>query len=360
MADRVVLHIGAMKSGTTYLQRMLDTGILEVCGGYYAGGSFKAQAKAVDSLPKWSDERPPRDWEHLAARVRHKTGTAVYSHEFLSFCPRDRVARVVASFGGAPVDVVLTVRDQAAAVPAQWQTFVRNRGADSWYDYVAILGTFREKAGKRSQRVPALSNYRRAQDVPAIIGRWQGQPGVRSVSVVLVPPAGAPPERLWQRFCEAADIDVPEPPQSDTRPNPSLGYASCELVRRLNPTLDGLSRVEHERARRSVVPALLPLRDEEDRPLLDQAGDALARRFNRRILQGVDDAGVRLVGSLEDLPVAGDPTAPASIPAPDEAEVRRAFDVAWRHCIPGVPVPPGDLDDGVAQLGRRLAARFGP
>ena len=52
MADRVVLHVGTMKSGTTYLQRSLESGVLEGAGGFYVGGAFGAQtAKYTPSTP---------------------------------------------------------------------------------------------------------------------------------------------------------------------------------------------------------------------------------------------------------------------------------------------------------------------
>ncbi len=360
MVDRVVLHIGTMKSGTTYLQRALDTGILESVGGFYAGGSFKAQAKAVDSLPRWTERRTPSAWHELAQRVQRRDGIAFYSHEFLSYAPKARVRRVVESFGGAPVEVVLTVRDQQAAIPAQWQTYVRNQGTDAWEEYVRHLDSIRRGARRRARRVHAVRSFRRAQDVPDMIARWRSHPGVSSVGVVVVPPAGSPPELLWRRFCEAARIEAPDPPHAAVRLNESLGYASCELLRRLNPTLEGLSRVERQRARNAPVQALLPLRAEEGRPVLDRQGIALALKLNRRILRVVSHDDVRLVGSADDLPVEGGGSGPASIPPPDPVELRRALESAWSSCVPGVTAPSHDIDDLVADLGRRLAERFGP
>jgi len=360
VVERVVLHVGTMKSGTSYLQHVLGTGVLESVGGFYAGGCFKAQAKAVDRLPRWTDDRRPKVWHQLAQRVQRRDGVAFLSHEFLSFAPEERVGRIVESFGGAPVEVLLTVRDQRAAIPAQWQTYVRNRGTDSWDDYVRRLETMRGGPRRRSQRVYAIRNFRRAQDVPTIIGRWRSHPGVTSLGVVLVPPAGSPPQLLWQRFCEAARIDAPEPPDGGTRQNPSLGYASCDVFRRLNPSLRDLSRVEHERARRVALQALLPLRAEEGRPELDQQGAELARRLNRRIRRAVTADGVRLVGSPDELRVDDEVSGPDSIPPPDPAQVQSALEAAWAGCVPGVAPPVGGVDNVVAELGRRLAARFGP
>lgn len=364
MVDRVVLHIGTMKSGTTYVQRVLDSGVLENVGAFYAGGSFRAQSRAVEGLPLLTKGGRGRAWQELAANVLRREGTAVYSHEFLSFASKDRVDRVVGPFEGTPVDVVLTVRDQHKALPAQWQSFVRNKGAESWEEYLRGIQSVRTRSPKRARsgasRPRPAFNFRRTQDVPGMIRRWAGHPGVSSVSVVAVPPPGSPPQLLWQRFCEAARVAEVAPPNADIRLNESLGYASCDLLRRLNEPLIELKRLPYERARRAPVTALLPLRDSEQRPELDRAGGALARKLNGRIRRAASRDGVRLVGSPEDLPVDGRDDEADSVPPPDPAEVRRALEVAWASCLPGAAPPPDDVDAAVAELGRRLVVRFGP
>jgi hypothetical protein len=196
--------------------------------------------------------------------------------------------------------------------------------------------------------------------VPDIVARWAAHPGVSAVGVVPLPVPGSPPQLLWQRFCEAARIEAPEPPETVTRQNESLGYASCELLRRLNQSLVGLSRLQYERARRAPIQALLPLRTGEGRPVLDQDGDALARELNRRILDAVSREGVRLVGSPDELPFEGGVAEPSSIPPPDRDELCRALETAWTSCVPGVAAPSDDLEVLVPELGRRLVARFGP
>ncbi|MFC6286145.1 hypothetical protein ACFP3Q_07235 [Nocardioides sp. GCM10027113] len=360
MVDRVVLHIGTMKTGTSYLQRVLDTGILESVGGFYAGGSFRGQARAVDSLFH-EKRREPRPWLALAERVRGREGTAVYSHEFLSFASEEKVRWIVESFGGVPVEVLLTVRDQRTAIPAQWQSYVRNRGTDSWDSYVRALDSLRgRRRGRRADHSQAARTFRRSQGVPGIIRRWAAQPSVSAVGVVVMPVPGSPPELLWQRFCEAADLPAPAPPATLERQNESLGYASCEFLRRLNPWLADLGRLEYERSRRAPVQTLLTLRHREARPVLDRHGSALAGELNARILQAVDRHAARLVGSPTELPAADDGGEPATIPPADPDQLRRAAQLVWETCVPGSAAPSGDVEDLVPELGRRLAARFGP
>lgn len=360
MVERVVLHIGTMKSGTTYLQRLLDTGVLESVGGFYAGGSFRTQAKAVDSLLVKKRREPPKTWTRLAELAQRRDGVAFYSHEFLSFASPERVGWIVKAFDGTPVDVLLTVRDQRTALPAQWQSYVRNRGLDPWDTYLRNLAIVHAGSrNRKARRSRAVRSYRRSQGVPEMLARWAGHPGVSSVGVVLVPAPGSPRELLWQRFCDAARIEAPEPPESVSRQNESLGYASCELVRRLNSSWAEVSRIQYERGRRAPIQALLPLRALEQRPALDAAGAGLARVLNERILDAVERHGVRLVGTPDELPVEQRDDLPTSVPPPDTEELRRAAETVWSRCVPGVATPSGGLDELVAELGRRLAVRFG-
>jgi hypothetical protein len=355
VADRVVLHVGTMKSGTTYLQAVLASGALEEVGSFYPGGKFGAQTRAVRRLLRPVEQRQPEAWDALAADARKRPGVAVYSQEFLSFARRTRVQQIVESFGGTPVEVVLTVRDQRSAIAAQWQSFTRNRGTDDFATYVRRL----RLRGPRRRRSKAAKSFRRAQDVPGILRRWTGHEGITSVTVVLVPPPGSAPAELWHRFCAAAGLEAHDPPAAAVPANESLGYASCDALRRLNVHLGRLEKGPYRKARKRVVSALLPLRPEEGRPVLDVAGQAFAAGLNRAIVDAIAAHDVRLVGALEELPVDPPAEAPEAIAGPDDAQVLRALHAAWTTAFPKQEPPTGTVDEVAARLGRRLARRHG-
>ncbi|MFC5178579.1 hypothetical protein [Nocardioides taihuensis] len=358
MADRVVLHIGTMKSGTTYLQGLLSGPVLRGSGApaFYPGGTFGAQTKAVRGLLRPPEQRKLKAWRSLTRETREGEGVAVWSQEFLSFAPRGRAQEIVSSFDGAPVEVVITVRDQRRALPAQWQSFVRNRGTDTWADY---LERIRRTTGGRSDRSKAVKSFRRAQDVSSIIDNWAGLEGVTGLVVVVVPPPSAPADLLWTRFCDAAGITVAAPPpDAAARANVSLGYASCDAMRRVNPQLESLGKRAFSTTRARLLEGLLALRDQEDRPRLDRAGAELAGRLNARIVAALDRPGVRLVGSTDELPLGADGSAwPDRVADPDPDHVRRALEAAWSTCVPGSPVPVADLEELATALGRELVAR---
>ncbi len=352
MADRVVLHIGTMKSGTTYLQDVLGTGVLEEAGGWYVGGSFEVQHAAVREL-LGPGERPTPLWDRLVEEMGSRTGTAVVSHEFLGFVGDRKAGDVVGSIPCDDVSVVLTVRDQRRAVPAQWQSLTRNRGLDDWATYQQRLAHPDRRGGPRARR--AVRSFRRAQNVDGMLRRWTRTPGVGEVVVVAVPPPTAVPALLWHRFAEAARIAIGEPPEAARRSNQSLGRASCETLVRVNRLLDAWPREGFVPLRDAVVDALLPLRELEAAPELDRTGAAVAGRLNAGVVDAVAAHGVRVVGELAGFTVDDGLDRPEATSPPDADQMHRAALAAWDRVLPGHAAPRGASAAAVlAELAVRL------
>lgn len=366
MAERVVLHLGTMKSGTTYLQSalMASRAELEAVGAFYVGDKFGLQSRAVRGVVTRPESQDLRLWRRLADEARERPGdAALFSMEFLSFARRRHVAQLLEPLRGLPVEVVLTVRDQFGALPAQWQSYTRNTGTDDWARYLrrieAMVAPERKPGRSESQ---ALRTFRRAQDAGRILDRWQDAEGVTAVRVVTVPPPGADPEELWRRFARAARVDLAAPTPAALEANASLGYASCEVMRLLNPRLHELSASRYQRqTRRLIGEALAPLRELEGRPALDRRGAELARELNRRLRSTIARDGIELVGTVDDLPDAGPPPGlPDTVTPPDAEEVLRAAGAAWEHCYPGrgADVPTG-LEQRLDEVGISLVGRSG-
>lgn len=146
----VYLHIGTMKSGTTYLQHRLGANRDALAA---AGVSWPAkhgdQVKAVNDLLEW---RPgghsPRHWDGLAASMLAHPGTSILSMEFLFVASAAQIQHMVSSLEGADLHVVLTLRDATSAVPSQWQTGVRSGMKILWDEY--------------ARRMPAVGRIPRA------------------------------------------------------------------------------------------------------------------------------------------------------------------------------------------------------
>lgn len=348
MADRIVLHVGTMKTGTSFVQSVLQAhpDQLAASGAEYLIG-FAAQSMAAKGLLRLPDDPDEnlKKWRKLVRTARRSdAATGIVSMEFLGFLGPVQAQLALRELEGLEVSVVVTVRDQTRVIPAQWQTYVRNQGTVAWADYLAEI---RARHGKTRP----WRSYHRAQDLARVLDHWGG---AAELTCVTVPPPGGPQEELWRRFCEAARIEVGGVDVSAVRDNPSLGYGSCELLRLLNPSLEG---VPTKRYRQAIKPLarehLVPLRGGEDRPRLDRDAGVWALERNAELRDLL--AAHRLVGSIEDLSLSGGEWTDTVTP-PDPEQVLTAARTAWRHAASLVGVaeePPGELGvlvDGIVSM----------
>src|SRR5689334_2039656 len=129
-----------MKSGTSFVQSAIQANpeVLLAAGARYLGGGYGRQVKAVQAVfGRPRDPSRHERWHALAEEARTFDGSVgLISMEFLSFAEDNQLGALLDPFSGLDVEVVLTVRDQSSAIPAQWQTFTRNFGTDPWDTYL--------------------------------------------------------------------------------------------------------------------------------------------------------------------------------------------------------------------------------
>ncbi|WKN47530.1 hypothetical protein [Nocardioides sp. Arc9.136] len=319
MASRVVLHVGLMKSGTSYLQQRLgaNRALLLERGVLFPGGTWRDQVLAVSDVLGRKQAGPAARgrWAALVAEAAAYDGVVVVSMEFLGPAPPERVAEVVGSFGEVPVEVVLTLRDLGRGVPAMWQESLQNGGTTDWATYVAGLD------GKRK---PARSFWRQ-QGMGRIVRNWAEAVGPQRTAVVTVPPPGAAAGLLWDRFGVAAGIDVAGAVEVEPA-NTSLDAASALVLLELNRRLEAaeLSADDYH----TLVKFGLA-----KRVMAGRGGGAIgftpppwlvAR--SAEVVDRVAATGARVVGDLDELaPVAVPGVDPDAVPA--EERLAAAVDV---------------------------------
>ena len=113
---------------------------------------------ASDPAGSWTGE-----WEILARQAQQAGKVAVISHELFSAADAEQADRAVSSLLPAEVHVVLTVRDIATLLPAEWQETVKHRNARG----VGGLARRRDRPGVgrcRPAPVVVLARARHAGD----------------------------------------------------------------------------------------------------------------------------------------------------------------------------------------------------
>ncbi len=235
---RVYLHVGAPKTGTTYLQSVLfrNRGRLRAAGVLYPGDTADAHFRATLDLRGLSfggydDPAVHGAWERLARRVRQFDGeSVVVSHELLAGAPTEQLDRALDDLGDAEVHVVLTARDLGRQVPAVWQEMVKNNQTLSYPRYLEQLTGARKGRGARI--------FWRQQDTAEVLERWSQRVPAECVHLVTVPPPGERSSLLWERFSSVIGLAPGDYDSAPLRANASLGLADAELIRRVNAALD--------------------------------------------------------------------------------------------------------------------------
>lgn len=325
MASRVVLHIGAMKSGTSFIQAVLiaNRAALQEQGYLFPGRFWRRQVGAVQDIiehggPNQPPMSPTGPWRTLAAEVNSWPGPAIISMEFLGPRPPRKIQDIVDSFDGASVEAVLTARDFARSVPAMWQESVQNGGRFTWEEYLHAV-----RSENRKER-PGNAFWRQ-QSTAAIAKNWSSVVGPDHFTLVTVPPKGAPPSLLWERFTEAVGID-PAPFELEVRSNPSIGAASALVMRALNERLekDPMSAPMYSKyVKHGLAKGILARRATPDPSF--GIDESWVRKLGRREVKRVRQLGLRVVGSLDDLdprPVPGLPVGGVTV----EQQLEAALD----------------------------------
>ena len=329
---RVYLHIGAPKTGTTYLQRRLAANARTLAGhgvhvpsrGPFVRPDVFHFRAALDLLEQdWGGPAGHAEgcWEALVQRVRRQTGTVVVSHEILAPASADKVAKAKRELGaaGAEIHIVYSARDLARQLPAAWQESIKQ--GQSWR-FARFLRSFREGG----------TFFAQAFDLPAVLNRWSAGLPPEQVHVVTVPQRDAVPEPgddLWGRYCRVFGIDPEWAPRDPAQRNESLGLAETQVLRRINKRMGPTTRREydHDRLIRELV-AQENFVHRESRPVrLGPQDFDWVEQATERWIEWIEASGVDVVGAVADLR-PGRPAEGARWRDPDKARYREELDAA--------------------------------
>ncbi len=243
-AKRIFFHVGAPKTGTTYLQNVLyqNRATLAEHGVLYPytdrGQSFRSMQdfRGVG----WAGGSPgdfAGEWETVAERARTWSGPLVIlSNELLGGSRPERIKAGVASVGPAEVHVVFTARDFARQMVSDWQEHIKHK-------HLVTLERFVDDLIELGLDAPAPFGelFWGMHDAAYVLRRWAGVIPPSHIHIVTVPQPGAGRDVLWRRFCAVTGLD-PEAYDSVTNvANVSMGVAETELVRRMNSEVKGMA-----------------------------------------------------------------------------------------------------------------------
>jgi len=319
VSDRIYLHIGVPKSGTSYVQRRLLANkeqLAQEAGLLFPGQNWGDQVLAVRDLRRIRGGRDRRGaWKRLRQEMAAWSGTSVISMEWLCAADRATIERIVADVAPAQVDVVVTARDLGRTVAAAWQEYLQNRREWTWEDFLTQLGS------PTSRETPAGSHFWGQQDLTDIVERWAGVVGAEHTHVVTLPHPGAGPDVLWERMAQVLGFDPARfCAEGVLNVNESLGLQSAEIMRRVNPLTrrDGLGYTEYRSGFKQALgkDVLAHRRSQESRVAVPPEQQGWIREVAARHQASIAASGAHVVGDLADLePVFAPGRQPSDVPA---------------------------------------------
>jgi len=305
--ERVFLHIGLHKTGTTYLQNLLAANRQQLRGhgvDYPGGKDEPVQAFAALDLqgrrPRgYNDKRVEGSWEALVAAIQARgLPTALVSDERLSMSTLKQVRRAAGSFPDSEVHVVVTVRDLGRIAVSAWQEDVKSDETWTWQQFAAAI-----KDPEQIAKAPARGFWLR-QDIPKICETWEAAVPAARVHVVTVPRSGASPDELVRRLAAVVGFDAVILAEPAAWTNETVGVAATEVIRRVNERLAGrLNQREHDRAIKNTLVPMLAQRTEPVRFGLPEEDVAWASRRADEMIAALRDRDYPVEGDLDELRV---------------------------------------------------------
>lgn len=315
---RVYFHVGAPKTGTTYLQQVLFQNRKALAGNGvlypYArfGDSFRS---AVDFVGEGWGSKPARSfagsWDEVATRAREWTGsTVIVSNELLGGASADRVAARLQELGPAEVHVVFTARDLARQLVSDWQEHVKHKHRVTLEQFVDDL------VEKGLDAPPPFGElFWGMHDAAHVLQRWATVVPPENIHLVTVPQPGAPRDTLWRRFCQVTGVD-PDAYETETkRSNTSMGVAETELIRRMNEDARSIRDDDYDRLVRIVLAERI-LGGQSPRLTLPPDHLEWVSQRSRQLIDELKGAGYQVEGDLEEL--MPDPASHATYVSPTE------------------------------------------
>lgn len=300
MTTKLCLHVGGPKSGTTFLQNVLqhneqtlaDSGVLVV--GPRIDLIHAAMVVRGDKRLEGLPQAARGAWQRIVAQIRAWEGhSAIVSYELFAGASAEQARAALDDLDGIEVHVVVSARDLGKAIPSAWQERLK-------FGLTKPLRRWQPPA-----EADAHSEWGWRTMQPAnVAARWGGSLPAERVHVVTVPADRADSTLLWSRFAEACGIaDIADIDLTIDRANESLGVVEAELLRRVNRALDGrlvggrqkslwLRDVFAHRILAPIGREPIGLTDDHQASAQDQAETAIA---------AIQAGGYAIHGDLDDL-----------------------------------------------------------
>lgn len=319
---RAYIHIGAPKTGSTYLQGVLwrNKEALREAGLHVLGENRGDHYRAGSDLRDMPfDPNDPRldwtgAWDIICSMAAHSSAPSVIvSDEHLASLSDDQVRRAVEGLAPREVHIVYAARGLAGLLPSEWQEYVKH---GSKLDYATwttrVLTTPKRGPGRWFWKV---------HDPAGVVRRFGSHVPLERIHVITMPPPSAGPDELWHRFAGVLRVDPAVATDFDVAGNTSLGWTETEVLRRVNQALpEEFPRWHYIALTRDLLAVkVLSEHSSKGKPSLPEELQEVMARRERRIMKGLTSSGCDIVGDVGEL--APPSSSRAASPEPTAEEI---------------------------------------
>jgi hypothetical protein len=295
VTERVFLHIGLPKTGTTYLQLALwhNKASLADAGLLLPGRHRRRHLLASLDLRgdptlvnRAGDVSAP--WDDLVREAATWHGDVLISHEFFGAATASQVQRALDSFPDAEMHVVVTAREMVGLTMSRWQEYVRHGGDLPIDEYPPS-----------APHDPADEWAWGGFDLADILDRWGSVVRHDRIHVLPMATNSPDPTELLRRFLALVGQDATKIEMPARVANESLGLVETELVRRITPHMrDFRSAADRGNWIRGYLaaPGVMPALGEKFRPSETRLAELEAR--GNRAVATLREGGYDVVGDL--------------------------------------------------------------
>jgi hypothetical protein len=337
----VFFHIGAPKTGTTYLQHVMAYNRTELrrAGLSYPSSQiahfWASQDLRGTGFRGFVDPHVPGAWDRLVNDARGWPRRSIIGHESFATASPAQIDRALADLAFADVHLVYTARDLARQLPAVWQERIKNRSVQSYADFLSSI-----RAGRRSGD-PGVRHFWNMHGISRVLRRWGRNVDPDHIHIVTVPPPGSARDELWRRFATLLGVEPGDYRTDVPRGlNSSLGAAEAAVLRRFNEAI----------ADRDVPwPAYAAVFKQQIAPSLGARFDRIelpkdaydwAVAWSERTVEALRRSGYDVVGNIDDLVPTTRPTGvdPDDVPPDQFAEAALAGMVSLVEVVMDSPI----------------------
>ncbi len=239
MAEKLILHAGFHKSGTTALQRAFaaNAELLSSYGIFYPPSSRQAHHRAAWGLTSrvwgWRNnggkEISSAQWKSLVRRIKRAKGTVLISSEFFTEAKPQHIEQIREDLRNIPIEIVFTSRPFIKILASSYQQFLKygvRARYDKWLD---------EMFHKHDVSKVTPTFWRRSQ-VDDVVNSWVEVFGAENVTVILADESQ--PRFIFDEFERILGVPAGSLPLPEDGANRSMTLEESHLLFLINGLYD--------------------------------------------------------------------------------------------------------------------------